>query len=90
MSNKIHYVKLDMDDILEILIEHFQDQFEDVDAATGVILGTPENELRFIGAFGKYEETELGNIDLEMVDKSMDYNGDHAFLKDNPLFYLNC
>lgn len=89
MEKKIHYVKIDKEDILEILIEHFYDQFKDTDTANGIILGTPDGELRFIGAYSKVEDAQVCNIDLELVDKKMDYNGEHAFLKNNPQFYLN-
>ena len=89
MNKKIHYVKIDMEDILDILIEHFYSQFEDTDVANGIILGTPDKELRFVGAFSKYEDTQVSDIDLKKLDESMDYNGEHAFLKNNPQFYLN-
>ena len=81
-----HYVKLDCDDIMEILLEHYQDQFTDSDCAKGILLGTPDNELRFVAVYGNNDD--IKTIDLEEVDKEMDYNGDHAFLRNNPEFYL--
>lgn len=88
MNNKIQYIKLDMDDILEILIEHYYDQLDNINEAKGIILGTPDTELRFVGAFCNNEETTISNIDLEKIDEEIKYNGDHSFLKKNTQFYL--
>lgn len=82
MENK-KYIKLDADDIMEILLEHYQEQFTDSDYSKGIMLGTPDNELRFIAVFGKIEDEEIQKIDLEELDKKMDYNGDHAFFRRN-------
>ncbi len=88
MKKNIRYVKLDMDDILEILVEHFQDQSAEFMNAKGIILGTPENELRFVGAFASECDEQFANLDLEKLDEFLSYNGDHAFLKSHPEFCL--
>lgn len=88
MSKKVKYIKLDIDDIMEILLEHFQEQFENGEYAKGIFLGTPEEELRFIGVFGDQNNEELNNVNLKEIDKNMDYNGEHAFLRNNPDFFL--
>jgi len=84
----INYIKLDADDILEILLEYYQEQFENTTLAKWIILGTPENDLRFIGAFGKENDPNFNSVDLEEIDKIMDYNGDHSSLKNNPDFFI--
>ena len=83
-----NFIKLDSDDIMEILLEHYQERFKDSEFAKGIFLGTPENELRFIAVFGKAEDDEICTIDLEKIDQQMDYNGEHAFLRKNPQFYI--
>ena len=88
MKDNIEYVKLDIDDIIEIILEHFQEQFENSEYAKGIILGSPDNELRFIGAFGNQNNHELAHINLEEIEKNMDYTGDHSFLKNNPDFFI--
>lgn len=88
MCKKINYIKLDIDDIMEILLEHYQEQFLESNYSKGIFLGTPENELRFIGVFGEYNDKNLRNINLKTIDENMDYNGDHAFLKNNPDFFI--
>lgn len=83
-QNKVMFKKLDMDDILEILIEYFQDSNEGCQNASGIILGTPNEDLRFIGVFGRLTNSDIEKYDLEEIDKTMDYNGDHAFIKAHP------
>ena len=87
MENK-HFIKLDSDDIMEILLEYYQERFEEGDYAKGILLGSADKELRFVAVFGKAEDDEIQDIDLEQIDRQMDYNGEHAFLKNNPDFYL--
>ena len=65
----INYIKLDADDIMEILLEYYQERFEDCELAKGIFLGTPNNELRFIAAFGAAEDCELRDVDLEKIDR---------------------
>ena len=55
------YIKLDADDIMEILLEYYQERFDD---------------------------SEMRDVDLVKIDSQMEYNGEHAFLRKNPGFYL--
>ena len=84
--SKRKFIKLDCDDIMEILLESYQERFEEGGCSKGIFLGTPDNELRFIAVFG--EDEEIFDVDLRQIDQEMDYNGDHAFLKNNPKFYI--
>ncbi|MBC5786709.1 MULTISPECIES: hypothetical protein [Clostridiaceae] len=88
MGKKIKYIKLDADDIMEIVLHYYQEKFDHSEHARGILLGTPEKDLRFIGVFGDLNNKNIENIDLEEVDQNMDYNGDHAWLKRNPDFYI--
>ena len=83
------YIKLDADDIMEILLEFYQERFDHSECAKGIFLGTPDNDLRFLAAFGNADEEEIDGVDLKTIDQEMDYNGDHSFLKRNPIFYVN-
>lgn len=88
MKKKIFYKKLDEDDILEILIEHFQNgELSDLISAQGCLLGKPGEDLRFIGVFSN-KEYHMIEPDFEKLDKELDYNGDHAFIKNHPEFNL--
>lgn len=88
MNKEICYKKLDENDILEILIEHFQnDELLDFISAQGCLLGKPGENLRFIGVFSN-DECPMGEQDFEKIDKELDYNGDHSFLKSHPEFNL--
>lgn len=86
---KRNYIKLDSDDIMEILLEYYQERFEFSENAKGIFLGEPNSELRFIAVFGETNDEEIQSIDLEKVDQEIEYNGEHAFLKKNPEFYLD-
>ena len=87
MNNDVHLKKLDEDDILEILLEHFQDgELNDCPCSRGCILGSPGKDLRFIGVFSKESESNEYKRDFEDIDNEIDFNGDHAFLKEHPEF----
>ena len=89
MNRKICYKKLDEDDILEILIEHFQSgELSDFISARGCILGKPGDDLRFVAVFSKSDKQVLAQ-DLEELDKEINYNGDHSFLKTHPEYNLD-
>jgi len=83
----IKYVKLDIDDLYEIVLEHYQELFK-CDYSKGVFLGNPECDLRFVAAFSNHNDSEINNVDLESIDEKIGFNGDHAFLKKNPDFYI--
>jgi len=69
-------IKLNEDDILEILIEHFQTNNK-VENAKGILFGESGKDLRFVGVFGSINDIDIGRIDLGEVDKDMEFNGDH-------------
>ena len=88
MNSEICYKKLDEDDILEILIEHFQNsELSDYVTARGCILGKPGDNLRFVGIFAKSDK-QIFTQEFEKIDKKIDYNGDHSFLRSHPEFNL--
>jgi len=81
--------KLNQDDIMGILIEHFWN--EDVDcknllSSRAVILGTTGKDLRAICIFGKEDLPIYCESDFEKIDSENDFNGDHSFLENNPSF----
>ena len=80
--------KLDQDDILEILLEHFQDSHHEYTFARGELIGGADKDLRFIGVFGKEADQELYTYDLKQIDTVTEFNGDHMFLKINPEFQM--
>lgn len=83
--------KLNEDDILEILLEHFQEnELEDkhIVLTSGIIFGSPGKDLRFIGVFGDEKSEEIFKYDLAKIDKETEFNGDHAFLEKHPECYL--
>lgn len=88
MGKKIKYIKLDADDIMEIVLHYYQEKWKHSECARGILLGTPEKDLRLIGVFGDLDNKNIDNIDLKEVDQKMDYNGDHSWLKRNPDFYI--
>jgi hypothetical protein len=71
------------------LIEHFQDnELADFISAQGCLFGEVGKDLRFIGMFSNSEKEVLRH-DLERVDKEINYNGDHSFLKSHPEFNVS-
>jgi len=90
---KINYVvkKLNEDDILEILIKHFPEiDDKNTPLSRCILLGEPRKNLRFIGIYGREADVvEFRNLNLEEIDATHDFNGDHAFLEANPDFWLN-
>lgn len=88
MENNPCYKKLDEDDILEILVEHFQcGELKNFSSAQACLFGTPGKDLRFIGVFSNGVEGRT-EYDMEKVDRDMDYNGDHSFLKKHSEFWV--
>ena len=79
--------KLNQDDILEILIEHYwSDECKELLNARATLLGTPGKDLRAICVFGSESDHEISHLDLDKIDARSEYNGDHAFLEHNPSF----
>ena len=89
IKSKIIIKKLNQDDILEIILEYFQEnEMKDVVITKGDILGVPGRDLRFVGAFGDETCEEIYNYDLQEIDEKHEFNGSHAFLENNSDFYL--
>ncbi len=88
MSDKLVYKKLDEDDILEIVIEHFQESLSNSEIGRGMLMGSPGEDLRFVGVFGSENDSDVMTCNLREIDKEKEFNGDHAFLKKNPEFHL--
>jgi hypothetical protein len=85
---EIVYKKLNEDDILEILIEHFQvGELANCCQAKACLLGEPGNNMRFVAVFSN--EMNKIEIDLNKVDSEINYNGTHECLKTHPEFHLN-
>ena len=89
-NNHSNVKKLNEDDILEILLEYFQEnEFKDFPNSRGLLIGEPGKDLRFICIFGKEDNSIIKNCDLSELDKTFDYNGDHSFLDYHPQFKFN-
>lgn len=89
MIEGIEYLKLDEDDILEIIIEHFQDKNENIIFGKGILLGTPTKDLRFVGVLSTEEAFESArDVELIEVDNMVEYNGFHSFVKRTPQCWL--
>ncbi|QOR65954.1 hypothetical protein IM538_19445 [Cytobacillus suaedae] len=86
MKRKVY--KYNQDDILEILTEHLAEEggFETFQSKA-IFLGTPGKDLRLITVVGELDDDDINEIDLDEIDKSMDYNGSHSDLDES--FYLN-
>ncbi len=90
MKKKIMIKKLNEDDILEILLAHYQDQkqYKDFKNTRGLLLGEPGKDLRFIGVFVNEAANEIFHYDLEAIDREQDFNKDHSFFEKYPETYL--
>lgn len=77
-SEKRKIFKYNEDDILEILSEYLavENGFNTFQSRT-LLLGTPGKDLRLIAVVGELEDDDIMNLDLEEIDKKMDYNGSH-------------
>ena len=83
--DNIKYYKLDKDDILEIIIDYMYTMNEGYEYASGILL-TDKDEIRFVGGISK---KNVCNYNFEKIDKELDYNGEHGFIKNNPSFTIN-
>ena len=90
LPSKDYFVKkLNEDDILEILLEHFQEiNNSDTPLSRGVLLGNPGENLRFIGVYGREEDVSFKELNFEKIDAEYDFNGDQSFLERNPQFNI--
>lgn len=86
---KICIKKLDQDDILEIIVEHFlEGECLGLDYARACILGESGKDIRVIVAYANEREA-IENLDFEEIDQNMKYNGDHSFFRENPDFDMS-
>lgn len=86
MGKRIQYIKLHESTIINIVLDHYQKKFKEF--VRGMMLGGARNNLRIIVVCGKNQK-KLEVEDLIQVDLKMDFNGDHAFLRDHPEFTIN-
>lgn len=71
------FIKYNEDDVLEILTEYLAEKegFETFQSKA-IFFGTPGKDLRLIAVIDELE-SEFTNINLEEIDESIEYNGDH-------------
>lgn len=69
-------VKLSTDDIMRILVTHFQKGDFGESFGHGELLGTPGEDLRFIGYFRTDVENAPFDYDINEIDKIYDFTGD--------------
>ncbi|CAM5222315.1 hypothetical protein UACE39S_03404 [Ureibacillus acetophenoni] len=77
-NEKRKLFKYNEDGILEILSENLavENGFNTFQSKT-LLLGIPGKDLRLIAVVGELEDDDIMNLDLEDIDKQMDYNGSH-------------
>jgi hypothetical protein len=70
--------KYNEDDILEILLECLakENEFE-LYSSKGLLLGTPGKDLRLVAVVGELEDESVDVLDLDEIDRNMDFNGTH-------------
>ena len=73
---KVLIKKLNQDDILRILINHFQQDEYGESMGYGEIIGEVDKDLRFIGIFKNNDDSYPFEDDINRIDKEMDFNGD--------------
>ena len=83
---KMSVIKLNEDDILEILIEHYQTGKFSRSKGSAKLFGNPGQDLR---ALIVLSDDHNKNFDLDVMEKNTDFNGDHSFLKEHPEFDLS-
>ncbi len=77
-QKKIKKFKYNEDDILEILTEYLSEASGfDSFHTHAVLLGTPSQDLRLIAVVGESEDNSIEKINLEEIDREMDFNGTH-------------
>lgn len=70
--------KYNEDDILEILSEYLAEENDfNTFQSRELLLGTPDKDLRLIAVVSDLEDDDIAKLDLEDIDKKMDYNGSH-------------
>lgn len=85
----IIFKKLNQDDILEIIIEHFwKNECKNLLNGKAAVFGTKDEDLRAVCVFGDLDDSRIDKWDMVQLDKELEFNGDHSFLENNPEFYL--
>ncbi len=78
--------KLNEDDILEILIEHFQCKKNSQFCGYAKFYGMPGQDLRAVIVVTR---DPCSDINLDDIEKNIEYNGDHQFLSEHSEFDLS-
>lgn len=75
----VKYFKYNQDDILEILTEYIAKEHDyGTFYSKAELKGLVGKDLRFLMAVGTLDEDErVENVDLEQLDKTLDFNGSH-------------
>lgn len=70
--------KYNEDDILEILSEHLAgaNGFDTFNSFS-ILYGEPGKDLRLISVIGDLNDHEIDRLDLQEIDRQMDFNGTH-------------
>lgn len=78
--SRVKYFKYNQDDILEILTEYIaKEHGYGTFYSKAELKGSVGNDLRLLMAVGTLDEDEIvEKVDLEQLDKKMDFNGSHT------------
>lgn len=74
----VKMMKLDEDDICQIVVEHYQEVLKNSTYARSIVLGTPGDDLRLVAVYGERYDERVRDIDLTKIDKLLDYTGYHS------------
>ena len=85
MKDEIIYEKLNEEDIQEIVMEYLQEK-HNLASAQIIMLGNVGDDLRCVCALK--ESVFSKPLNLEEVDKQIDFTGDHEWLKKHSDFLL--
>lgn len=81
MKNDVQFYKMSEEDILDIVNDYISQKTNHKTAQSkSILLGTPNNDLRVIAAVTPCTDGELDNLDLEKIDKELDFNGEYSNL----------
>ncbi|MEH7159354.1 hypothetical protein [Neobacillus drentensis] len=78
VKDKRKVFKYNEDDILELLSEYLAEEngFDTFRSKT-ILKGTPNKDLRLIAVIGELEDDNISKLDLDDIDKSIEFNGSH-------------
>lgn len=85
MNDEIVYEKLNEEDIQEIVMEYLQEK-HNLPGAQIIMLGNVGEDLRCVCALKK--DFSSKPLNLEEVDKQIDFTGDHEWLKQHSEYLL--